>query len=964
MEQLFAPVVSVENRRKIVGFSRIDLPSDKWSHQMSRYREMGIVRFPYSIVAVRGERLALGRIEASTADVGPGAPQDGMYQLIGLDGDGRIALQVVFDIEDVDAAIAELDATHARLEEQRAPLENACVRAIRRMDEALESEAWDEAEQLLASDVSVESRRKIVGFSRIDYSPNEWVSEARRFPANGVVRGSRVVIATRGERLALIRTLLGTADESPGAPEDELLHLMGLDEQGRIALHVSFDVEDFDAAMAELDAAHARLEGVRAPLMNAASRIADRLDGLIASRRLDKLGALFTEDVCADDRRRGIRREYSGRATAIAESQAIAELGVEKITSYVIATRGEGIVLSRVLVSGRDERPGSYGVEFLRIVEIDADDQVAALVTFDLDDIDAALEELDARYLAGEAAAQSHTWTLITQTYAALNRQELRATTPDWVNIDHRRITTIEAGGLSANIRAAWEQTPHATVYIEAVYRLSSLGAVLTRAINGTSQAGFDAEWREIDIVAFEGDLINRIELFDEADLDAALTRFDELSAPARRLENGASRVSERYLGYFPERDWAKMAELLADDICMDDRRRVVNAGVRTGRDTEIMNVQFLAEAGCVNITSTPIATRGERLVLARHEFTLRDWPEGQAMVDVVETNADDQLSRQVMFDADDIDAALEELDARYLAGEAAVHAHAWSVITGAYAALNRRELPATTPDLTNIDHRRGMSFAPGDGIAFVRAAWELEREICNRIEAVHRIDSRAAVVTRVSNGTSREGLDAEWREIDILTVDGDLISGIEVFDEADIGAAIARFDELTNPARRLENAASHVYERWWTYLAARDWDAVDDVMADDISTEDRRRVVSAGSLHGRAAQIANMRAVAEVAGENITSTSAAMATRGERLALVHTCSSNRGEQPDEVVTELLSVVEIDADNRIVAVVGFDPDDFDSALGELDRRYLAGEAAAHSHTWSLVVERLHGIQPS
>ena len=38
-----------------------------------------------------------------------------MLQLYGLDEEGRIALQVWFDIEDIDAAIAELDAAHARL---------------------------------------------------------------------------------------------------------------------------------------------------------------------------------------------------------------------------------------------------------------------------------------------------------------------------------------------------------------------------------------------------------------------------------------------------------------------------------------------------------------------------------------------------------------------------------------------------------------------------------------------------------------------------------------------------------------------------------------------------------------------------------------------------------------------------------------------------------------------------------
>ena len=66
-------------------------------------------------------------------------------------------------------------------------------------------------------------------------------------------------------------------------------------------------------------------------------------------------------------------------------------------------------------------------------------------------------------------------------------------------------------------------------IYIEAVHRLNNLGAVVTHVANGTSQQGFDAEWRIVNLVTVEGDLINRCEIFDEADLDAALARFDEL---------------------------------------------------------------------------------------------------------------------------------------------------------------------------------------------------------------------------------------------------------------------------------------------------------------------------------------------------------------------------------------------------------------------------------------------------
>ena len=71
-----------------------------------------------------------------------------------------------------------------------------------------------------------------------------------------------------------------------------------------------------------------------------------------------------------------------------------------------------------------------------------------------------------------------------------------------------------------------------------------------------------------------------------------------------------------------------------------------------------------------------------------------------------LEIDTNNRAATQVVFDPDDIDAAFAELDARYLAGEAAAHAHTWSVIARAYAAFNRHELPSTTPDSVNIDHR------------------------------------------------------------------------------------------------------------------------------------------------------------------------------------------------------------------------------------------------------------------
>ena len=98
------------------------------------------------------------------------------------------------------------------------------------------------------------------------------------------------------------------------------------------------------------------------------------------------------------------------------------------------------------------------------------------------------------------------------------------------------------------------------------MHRLTDLGAVVTHAAHGTSQEGFDAEWREIHILTVEGDLFNRSEIFDEADLDAAVARFEELIQQPPRLENAASQVDERFQACFAAQDWDAMAEMLAAD--------------------------------------------------------------------------------------------------------------------------------------------------------------------------------------------------------------------------------------------------------------------------------------------------------------------------------------------------------------------------------------------------------------
>ncbi|WP_422206664.1 BTAD domain-containing putative transcriptional regulator [Mycobacterium sp.] len=960
VEQLLAPYVSVESRRKIVGFPRSDIPSSQWPQDMRGYLQTGMVRYLGTPLAVRGDRLALFRLEMGTADLSSGAPQDEMLQVAGLDEEGRIALQVKFDIEDMDAALAELDAAHARFEDQRAQtprLDNACVRAIASSDACLDRGDWDEFERRFAADGFFESRRKMVGFSTADIRSGKWQHQLRGLLETGeTIIYRHEAVAVRGQRFALYRAEYGTPDVSPGAARQEVLQLFGIDEDGLCVYEVWFDSDDMDLALAELDAAHARFEGeqpaTRQRLENAATQVYQRMWQYFEARDWAAITEMVADDELLDDRRRvvnsGMRR---GREAGIEELRAAADIGFTITMVGIIAARGDCLALVCVRASGRD--PDAIQNDVLQIVQVDADERIAVVITFDSNDFDAAVAELDARYLAGEAAAHSPTWLAITQACAALNRHELPATKPDFVDVDHRPITSFGPGDLMSYLAAAVEDSSEIRIYIETVHRISDRGAVTTHVATGTSREGLYAEWRMIDVFAVEDGVISSAELFDEADLDAAIDKFDELSRPAPRLENAAIRVYERLCSCVAAGDWDVVAQITAEDVCVDDRRRVVNAGVQHGRDANIKDAQATVDVGFTLTMVGTLATRGERLTLSRVRVSGSD--PGTIQNDglnLVEIDAEERIAAIVVFDLDDFEAAFDELDARYCTGEAAEYGGTWSVITEGYAAINRGELPRTTPDWVNIDHRLGTSFAPGDLPALL-AEWKLAPDVSSfsSIEVVHRLNNRGAVIISVSHETSHEGIDAEWRTISVVAVEGDLINRLEVFDEAELDAAIARFDQLNRSSPSVENAASRAAGIYLQRVIAHDWDAIAEMLAADFSMDDRRHVVG-GGIHRRDTEIVMSQVQVDLG--LMRSVPTVIAVRGERLALNHVHHSGRNQELEPFVAEMLVVVELNTDDRIAAAVAFDLDEFDAAIEELDARYLAGEAAAHVHVWSTV----------
>ena len=286
-------------------------------------------------------------------------------------------------------------------------------------------------------------------------------------------------------------------------------------------------------------------------LENTASRVDKRFQACFAAQDWDALAGMLSDGFAIDDRRRVVNMGNLQGRDAELSVHAYSVAGSENVATTVIATRAQRLVLTHYRFSGSDHRPDAFRIEILAVVEIDADERMAAVIVFDTDDVDAAIAELDARYVAGEAAAHTHTWSVIRQAYAAFNRHELPGAT-DWATVDRRRAHPIRIQHHDSGLlRAMWDLTPDLTIHIEAVHQLSKFGAVVTHTGRGTSPEGFDAEWRAVDILTVDGDSIIRCEVFDEEDLDAALTRFDELNPRTPRLENPASQVTERFVAHF-----------------------------------------------------------------------------------------------------------------------------------------------------------------------------------------------------------------------------------------------------------------------------------------------------------------------------------------------------------------------------------------------------------------------------
>ena len=327
------------------------------------------------------------------------------------------------------------------------------------------------------------------------------------------------------------------------------------------------------------------------------------------------------------------------------------------------------------------------------------------------------------------------------------------------------------------------------------------------------------------------------------------------------------------------------------------------------------------ADARDADMTSIVIATRGERLVLMRPRLGPRSAARGVPQRGARRRR--DQLRRS---DRGDRRVRPRRLRRRHRRARCPIprrrsgrpRAHMVGRSLADYAALNRHELPPTTPDWVNIDHRRRTAFGPGDADRIHPCRAGTSRQDTKLyVEAVHRLSDLGAVVTYAAHATSHEGFDAEWRGINLL--DGRRRPGQPLLRYSTRQTSTPRSRGSSSSAGRRRGwktrQAKWPSASWRTSRPAtgtpwrRYWPTTSPV-------DDRRRVVSAGVRHGRDAEIANMRAIADL-GITIHDVDRHRDPWG---APHPRASASRAAitGPRQFLTEVLGIVEINADERIV----------------------------------------------
>ena len=801
-------------------------------------------------LAVRGDRLSLSSIVSDVLDF-----EIGFLILVELDDGGRIAAVALYDDEDLAAAQKELDARF--IAGEGAPFAEI-LRTEVANGEAMEQRDYAALEAMAAPGMTFVDHRRLGWQSGLDQLSAMLISYddvELSFLATKQLVGEDTVLDSIVCR--------GTDDR--GNQAVWLWHAVcSFDREARFRSSEYFDAEDWDAALARFDElAAAPMVDPRTPeVVNGSTRTMERLLAVAAEKRFDAAAALLAPDVVRVDHRTG--GISAPPMTGVAEYLELLRVSFDfdefqHVASTPLAVRSERLSLCRIVIRAFD-----FEFAFVIVAELDDDGRVASVALYDEDDLATAIEELDARYVASGAATAAEVHALAALT--AMNRRDWRAFTallsPDFLAVDHSPLGFAPAGRdefVRDQMQSLRAMVPDAVVI--PIKTLASADAVLIacRTI-GTTAEGNSYEWTPTFVARRDGDaLVARVESFSPEQWDAALARFDEFAAlPAASaapdpptIENLATRRAAEFMDRTNAGDSEGILALLAAGYEALDRRSVAFGPTSSGDEFSAAAADLI-EVFDEIVTDEVLAIRGERLGVTRTRFVSANGFE-VAMLGLGEVDEDGRVTATILFDPDDIAGAMQELDARFRAGEGAGETYVLGRTDDfgrAYAARDWEAVSALFADGAVVTDHRAIGQAWSNREDFVvssRAVIELAPDV---VHVVREVEVRNSVVLTNAEafGTTRDGSGYAWTYRMVVAYVAGRIHRLELFDGVDESAARACFAELAaiDPRKPVaDNLAVQMLTRANWLAQHGEPEAAHALTAENVVAVDRRSTVS-----------------------------------------------------------------------------------------------------------------------
>jgi ketosteroid isomerase-like protein len=486
------------------------------------------VRLDVPLLGTMGDRVAIQHELWSN-----GADRDGFaierIRYVEVDADGHFHRWILFDSEDRADAFAEAQKRFAVGE----AADCAAQALLHDLHVVWGNQDWGTLHALIAEDAVIDDYRPL-GLGRL--GRDGWIESWRvgaDLAPDVCLEVLRILVWNEHGRVQLSR-VAGTRDG--GEFENVLLNLIVYDGQ-LLRYHEFYDVEDADRAVARFEElcrsspgrATAAAAAVQIP-PNAAVRYLEHWKDTLRSGNADALVGLLDPSFVCEDRRRLVRTT-TGRAEENINTAFMIE-GGWRPTTTVLATAGDRLALLR-WVWTRSDGDAKSEVELLELDELDDAGRFVRSVLFDPEDRGAASDELLERYIAIGADGVPHGSL---ETLRGFNEHDMervrRSMTDDFVLVDRRLAGMGRLEGPEAyieSVAALIELIPDVRTEVLYYAAADELGRVTVSRTCGRNREGGEVESWFALVSLYREDKVGYFELFELEQLDAALSRFEEL---------------------------------------------------------------------------------------------------------------------------------------------------------------------------------------------------------------------------------------------------------------------------------------------------------------------------------------------------------------------------------------------------------------------------------------------------